>query len=188
VIDTPGYADFVGEIAATLRVVDGAVLLASAVDGLEVGTEQAWSLCQRRQLPRLVVVNRMDRENASFERTVEQLRERFGSGVVAAQLPIGARDSFRGVVDLLTRKAQLFGDGGQVTEGEVPAELAGEVDRLSEQLIEAVAETDEALTLKYLEGESLTPDELRQGLRQGVLNGAVVPVFAAAAAANRARA
>jgi elongation factor G len=180
-VDTPGYADFVGEVAATLRVVDGVVLLTSAVDGLEVGTEQAWNLCQQRHLPRLVVVNRMDRENASFERTLEQLRERFGTGVVAAQLPIGSRDAYRGVVDLISRKALLFGPDGEVTEGEVPADLTAEVERLGEQLIEAVAETDEDLTLKYLEGEALTEAEIREGLRQGVLSRAITPAFSAAA-------
>ena len=184
-VDTPGYADFVGEIAATLRVVDGAVLLVSAVDGLEVGTEQAWALALQRHLPRLVVVNRMDRENASFERVLEQLRERFGTGVVAAQLPIGSRDAYQGVVDLVTRQAVLFGEDGQVTTGEVPAELASEVERLGEQLIEAVAETDEELTLKYLDGEALTEEEIRNGLRQGVHSGAITPVYSAAATLNQ---
>jgi elongation factor G len=180
-IDTPGYADFVGEVAATLRVVDGAVLLTSAVDGLEVGTELAWNLCQQRHLPRLVVVNRMDRENANFERTLEQLRERFGAGVVAAQLPIGSRDAYVGVVDLISKKARLFGEDGRTSEGDVPADLSAEVDRRYEQLVEAVAETDEALTLKYLEGEALTEDELRKGLRQGVLDRSITPVFSSAA-------
>jgi elongation factor G len=184
-VDTPGYADFVGEVAATLRVVDGAVLLVSAVDGLEVGTEQAWNLALQRHLPRLVVVNRMDRENASFERVLEQLRERFGTGVVAAQLPIGSRDAYQGVVDLVSRQAVLFGEDGQVTTGEVPAELAPEVERLGEQLIEAVAETDEELTLKYLDGEALTEEEIRNGLRQGVHSGAITPVYSAAATLNR---
>jgi elongation factor G len=184
-VDTPGYADFVGEVAATLRVVDGAVLLVSAVDGLEVGTEQAWAQALQHHLPRLVVVNRMDRENASFERVLEQLRERFGTGVVAAQLPIGSRDAYQGVVDLVSRQAVLFGEDGQVTTGEVPAELASEVERLGEQLIEAVAETDEELTLKYLDGEALTEEEIRNGLRQGVHSGAITPVYSAAATLNR---
>jgi elongation factor G len=166
-------------------VVDGAVLLVSAVDGLEVGTEQAWNLALQRHLPRLVVVNRMDRENASFERALDQLRERFGNGVVAAQLPIGSRDSYQGVVDLVSRQAVMFGEDGQVTSGEVPAELASEVERLGEQLIEAVAETDEELTLKYLDGEALTEEEIRNGLRQGVQSGAITPVYSAAATLNR---
>ncbi|MDQ3703152.1 MAG: GTP-binding protein, partial [Chloroflexota bacterium] len=184
-VDTPGYADFVGEVAATVRIVDGAVILASAVDGLEVGTEQAWDLCRRRQLPRIVVVNRMDRENASFERTLEQLRDRFGTGVVPVQLPIGTRDAYRGVVDLITRTAVMFGEDGQTTAGEVPADIADEVARLGEQLLETVAETEEELTLKYLEGEALTQEEIKRGLRQGVLSGTIIPVLSAAASLNR---
>ncbi len=185
VVDTPGYADFVGEVAATVRIVDGAVILASAVDGVEVGTEQAWDLCQRRQLPRIMVVNRLDRENASFERTVGELRERFGTGVVPVQLPIGSRDDYRGVVDLITRTALIFGDNGRALEGEIPADLADEVERLGEQLVEAVAETDDELVNKYLGGEALTQEEIKQGLRQGVLSGKIVPVFAAAATLNK---
>jgi len=184
VVDTPGYADYVGEVMEALRVVDGAVILASAVDGVEVGTEQVWEYCTSRNLPRIVVINRLDRENASFERTLEQMRERFGTRVVPAQVPIGSRDQYRGVVDLVTQKAVLFGDNGQVTEGEVPADLQEEVQRLCDQLVEAVAETDDDLVAKYLEGESLTAEEIQKGLRQGVLAGSIVPVFSAAAAAN----
>lgn len=184
-VDTPGYADFVGEVAATVRIVDGAVILASAVDGLEVGTEQAWDLCHRRQLPRIVVVNRMDRENASFERTLEQLQGRFGTGVVPVQLPIGARDAYRGVVDLITRTAVMFGENGQTTAGDVPAEVADEVERLGEQLLETVAETDDELVTKYLGGEALTQEEIKRGLRQGVLSGKIIPVLSAAATLDR---
>ncbi|HEX2185298.1 MAG TPA: elongation factor G, partial [Chloroflexota bacterium] len=185
VIDTPGYADFIGEVAAAVHVVDGAVILASAVDGVEVGTEQVWGFCNERKLPRLVVINRMDRENASFERTLEQMRERFGTGIVPVQVPIGTRDAYRGVVDLISRKALMFREDGRTTEGEIPAELSADVDRLCEQLVEAVAETDDELVTKYLEGEALNEEELKRGLRQGVLSGAVVPVFCAAATLNR---
>jgi elongation factor G len=184
-VDTPGYADFVGEVAAALRVVDGAVILTSAVDGVEVGTEQTWAACDARALPRIVVVNRMDRENASFERTLDQLRERFGKSVVPVQVPIGSRDQYRGFVDLLTRKAFAFGDNGQLSETDVPADLESEVESFAEQLVEAVAETDDDLVAKYLEGEALTEDELKHGLREGVRSGACVPVFAAAALANK---
>ena len=184
-LDTPGYADFVGEVAAALRVIDGAVILASAVDGVEVGTEQVWAACEARQLPRLAVINRMDRENASFERTLDQMRERFGKCIVPAQVPIGSRDQYRGFVDLLTRKAYTFGADGQLAEGEVPADLAAEVESFAEQLVEAVAETDDELVAKYLDGEPLTEEELKRGLRQGVLSGTCVPVFAAAALPNK---
>ncbi len=184
VVDAPGYADYVGEVMEALRVIDGAVILASAVDGLEVGTEQVWEYCTSRDLPRIAVINRMDRENASFERTLEQMRERFGKCVVPAQVPIGSRDQYRGVVDLVTQKALLFGDNGQTTEGEVPADLQDEVQRFREQLIESVAETDDELVTKYLEGEALTGEEIQKGLRQGVLSGSIVPVYSSAALAN----
>src|SRR5262249_39155441 len=108
-IDTPGYADFVGEVHETIRAVDGAIVLACAVNGVEVGTEQVWRFAQERELPRMAVINRMDRENANYLQTLEQLRERFGKCVVPVQLPIGSRDQFQGVVDLLARKAVLFG-------------------------------------------------------------------------------
>ena len=178
-VDTPGYADFVGEVAATLRVVDGAVLLVSAVDGLEVGTEQAWALALQRHLPA-----GGGQPHGPGER---QLRARPGAAAGAVRhrcgrraAPIGSRDAYQGVVDLVTRQAVLFGEDGQVTTGEVPAELASEVERLGEQLIEAVAETDEELTLKYLDGEALTEEEIRNGLRQGVHSGAITPVYSAA--------
>jgi elongation factor G len=114
-LDTPGYADFVGDVKSAVRVIDGAVILACAVNGLEVGTEQAWAYCDERQLPRLAVINRQDRENASFERTLDQLRERFGKSVVPAQVPIGSRDQFRGVVTWGPEGAvwrERPGDGG----------------------------------------------------------------------------
>lgn len=185
VIDTPGYADFAGEVASALRVVDGAVLLADAVGGLEVGTEQLWAQCRERGLPRLLVVNRMDRENANFAATLEQLRERFGTCVVPLQIPIGSHEQFRGVVDLVARRARLFDGRGGAAEADVPAELQDEVERYCEQLIEAVAETDDELVTKYLEGETLSAEEIKRGLRQGVRSGAIVPVLAAAALANK---
>jgi elongation factor G len=184
-IDTPGYADFVGEVVETMRVVDGAVLLACGVNGLEVGTELAWEYCQQRSLPRIIVVNRMDRENASFERALEQLRATFGKSVVPMQVPIGSRDQFRGVVDLLDRKALMFGEGNEVTEGEIPAELADEVQSFADQLMESVAETDDELIMKYLDGEPLTHEEMVKAVHEGVRTGNIVPVFSAAALSNK---
>jgi elongation factor G len=184
-VDAPGYADFVGEVSETVRIVDGAVILACAVNGLEVGTEQVWATCEARKLPRIAVINRMDRENASFERTLDQLRERFGTGVVPVQVPIGSRDQYRGFVDLVSRKAFTFGEDGALAEAEVPDDLASEVESFAEQLVEAVAETDDDLVAKYLDGEALTDDEIRGGLREGVLSGTMVPVLASAALSNK---
>lgn len=185
VLDTPGYADFVGDVMSALRVVDGAVIVADAVSGLEVGTEQAWEYCRERDLPRIVVVNRMDRENANFERTLDQLRETFGKCVVPVQVPIGSRDQYRGVVDLLDRKALMFGENGQVTEGEIPADLSDEVQMFADQLMESVAETDDELIVKYLDGTPLTHDEVIHGVHEGVRSGSIVPVISSAALANK---
>ncbi|HET7771594.1 MAG TPA: GTP-binding protein, partial [Chloroflexota bacterium] len=184
-LDTPGYADFAGEVVSAMRVVDGAVIVADAVSGLEVGTEQAWDYCRERDLPRIIVVNRMDRENANFEGTLEQLREKFGKCVVPVQVPIGSRDNYRGVVDLLDRKALMFGESGQVTGGEMPAELNDEVQSFADQLMESVAETDDELIIKYLDGTPLTHDEVVHGVHEGVRKGSIVPVISSAALANK---
>lgn len=181
ILDTPGYADFVGEVVEAVHVVDSAVIFVEAVSGVQVGTEQVWQLCDDQGLPRVVVVSRLDRDNASFRQAVEQLREMYGTKVAAAQLPIGEEGDFRGVVDLISGKALFFGDDGEVTEGEVPPELQDDVEMFAEQLTETVAETDDDLVLKYLEGEGLTPEEVREGVRQGITSQQVIPVFACAA-------
>lgn len=184
-VDTPGYADFVGEVVGAMRIVDAAILLTDAVSGLEVGTEQVWDYCRQRDLPRIVVVNRMDRENADFERTLEQLRDAFGKCVVPLQVPIGSRDQYRGVVDLLDRKALMFGENGQIDEGEIPADLAEEVQSYADLLMESIAETDDTLIEKYLEGTPLTHEEVVNGVHEGVRTGSIVPVVSSAALANK---
>ena len=185
VIDVPGYADFVGELAAAQRVVDGAILVSCAVGGLEVGTEQAWAACVKAGTPRIVVVNRADRENADFVGALEQYREAFGNSVVAIQLPIGQRDQFSGYVDLVSRKAFTYGANGTAAPGAIPDALADTVARLADQLAEVVAETDDDLTMKFLEGESLTEDEIRGAVRSAVRAGRVTPVFVAAATSSK---
>ena len=180
-LDTPGYADFVGEEKAGLRAADAGLLLVDATAGVQVGTEYAWTYLNERDLPRMVVVNRMDRENANFDQTVEALRSRFGSKLAAVQIPIGSQDSFRGVVDLVRMKAYL---GEKGTEGEIPADLSSQVEAYREKLVEAVAETDDDLTMKYLEGEEITEEELRAALHSATRRGALVPILAASAAKN----
>jgi len=175
-IDTPGYADFVGEVKAGLRAADAALIVVCAASGLQVGTENVWGFVRERSLPAAIVINRLDRENADFVRTLEQLQGFLGKRCVPVQVAIGAQDSFSGVVDLLALKAYT---GDKAVEGEVPASLGDVVGRYREQLIEAVAETDDALINKYLEGEDLTLEEMRRGLRAAVLSGSVTPVFAA---------
>ncbi|MFQ5880268.1 MAG: elongation factor G, partial [Dehalococcoidia bacterium] len=177
-LDTPGYADFVGEVRCGLRAAEAAVVVVCAASGVQVGTEQVWSYADERRLPRLVFVNRMDRESADFGQTLAQLQGMYGHKCVPLQLPIGAQASFGGVVDLLTMKAYV-GEKGE--EQPIPEELAGAAAEQREKLIEAVAETDDDLITKYLEGEGLTEEEIRRGLRAGVLAGAIVPVLAGSA-------
>ena len=165
VIDTPGYADFLGEVVAGLRVADGAVVLVAAPSGIEVGTEQTWSLLDKQSAPRVVFVNKMDRENADFMRTVDALQQRFGRACVATHLPIGADTSFSGIIDLLG------------TAQDYPPEMANDVETARERLTEAVAESDDDLATKYLEGEPITEADLKEALRKGVASGQIVPVM-----------
>jgi elongation factor G len=180
-LDTPGYADFIGEVRAAMRVVEGAVIVLSAASGIEVGTEQVWSYCQDALLPRLVYINKMDRENVDFFRTVQQLQAKFGAGCLPVQLPIGAQDTFQGVIDLLTMKAYTGNEG---KEGEIPAALQSQAASYREKLVEAVAEGDDKLIEKFLSGEPLTPQELFGGLKKGVAEGRLAPVFAGSAGKN----
>ncbi len=180
-IDTPGYADFVGEVREAIRVVDSALLLVDAVSGVEVGSELMWRYANEFELPRIVVISKMDRENADFYRTAEQLRDRFGNKVVPIQIPIGAQDRFEGVVDLLEMKAYR---GAKASAGEPPAELMDQAQSQREKLVEAIAETNDELINKYLEGEEIALDELRQALRTAVRSGQIVPVVCNAALRN----
>ncbi len=170
VIDTPGYADFVAEVRAALRVADAAVIVICAASGVEVGTEQVWSYCDEVGLPRLIFVNKIDREHADFYKTVAQIQADFGKKCIPVQLPIGAQDSFAGTVDLLTRTSS-------------PPE--GESEPFFERLVEAVAETNDDLATKYLEGEELSEDEFRAGLRAGVISGTIVPILVGTALDNK---
>lgn len=177
VIDTPGYADFIGEVGAALHVADAAVLVLCAASGVEVGSEITWGLAAERSLPRLIFVSRMDRENADFERTLEQARQILGAGCVPLQLPVGSASEFRGHVDLIRQRAYL---GPQGEEAPVPPELEADVAAHRERLVEAAAEIDDELLAKYLEGEGLSDEEVVQGLRRGILAGKVFPVLVGA--------
>lgn len=182
IIDTPGYADFVGEVKAAIRVAEGAVLVVCAASGVEVGTELTWSYAtesEGRELPRIVFVNKMDRENADFFKVLGELQGTFGKKCLPIALPIGAQDKFEGIVDLVTMKSVV-----QEKQGEIPDSLKAQVDEHRERLLEAVAETDDNLITKYLEGEALTEDEIRGGLRVATLSGSVVPVMVGSASEN----
>ncbi len=185
-IDAPGYSDFVGEIRAAMRAVDAAVILIDAVAGVQVGTEQVWKAASERGLSRLVYVNKMDRENADFARAVEGAQARLGASVVPLEVPIGAEAAFRGVVDVLHRRARLFtGADGAMEEGEVPAELADDVEGYRAQLVERIAENDDTLIEKFLNDEPISEEELDAALKEAVCAGALVPLLCGAATGNK---
>ena len=171
-LDTPGYDDFAGEVVSALRVADAAVILVAAPSGVELGTEKGWARCEDVSLPRIFYVNKMDRENADFGRTLQQIQELFGRKCIPFQIPIGSEQSFKGVVDVLN------------LPDDIPAEVAGEVSAAREELLEAVAETDDELINKFLEGEEISDDELIGAARRAVVSGEVVPVLAGSAVAS----
>ena len=168
VIDTPGYADFRGEVMSGIRVADAAVLVVAGQAGVEVGTGQMWRLAEPRDLPTAIYVSKLDRENASFDTTVAALQERFGRHLIPVHVPVGAESEFTGVVDLLKPNP------------EVPDSVAGEVSDALERLTEAVAEIDDDLADKYLEGEEITSDEIVEGVKQGLRDRTLVPILAGA--------
>ncbi|MFN8596901.1 MAG: elongation factor G [Anaerolineae bacterium] len=181
VLDTPGYTDFAGEVKGAIRVVEAAVIAVDSVAGVEVGTELSWAYCNERSLPRFVVINKMDRENANFQRALDSLVSTFGTAFVPLQLPIGAQASFEGVVDLIAMKARK-GPKGEVVD--IPANLKADAEAARVKLMEAAAEGDDELIMKYLDGQELTVDEIKVGLRVAIRKGTLVPVLCAAGASN----
>ena len=165
VIDTPGYADFRGQVISGARVADGAVILVAGPSGIEVGTQQMWRIADERDLPRMVFISKMDRENTDYQQLMGAITEKFGKQCVAMNLPIGSEADFSGVVDLLASDAKVDGALGDA------------ISEARERLIEAVAETDDDLATKYLEGEALSQEELSRGLRAGIVSGDIVPVL-----------
>jgi elongation factor G len=182
VLDAPGYADFIGDVRTAIRAVDAVVLVVSAVDGVEVQTEVAWELAVEAGLPRAIMINKLDRERASFERTLEQLVQSFGTQVAPLELPLGEEHDFEGVADLLGRKAYRYGTGPNAEEGEWPDDISGKADPFREKLMEAVAESDDALIEKYLEEGELSEDEVVRGVKRGFAEARIAPVLCAAAA------
>lgn len=170
-LDTPGYDDFRGEVISALRVVEGAVVVVSGVSGVEVGTEQSWNFCEEKGIPRIVFVNKLDRDNADFQRSLDSIQAMFGRKCVPVQWPIGAAQDFNGVVNLLD-------------PSNTPSELTGDVSTARERLIEAIAESDDDLATRYLEGEELGENEIGEGLKKAVLSGDIVPVLIGSATQN----
>lgn len=182
-LDTPGYADFVGEVMAGLRVADAAVVVVSADKGAEVGTELVWRYANEHNLPRLAFVNKLDRENTSYENALNSLRSHFGNRVCPLTIPIGEQSGLSGVVDLVSGKAYTFADN-KVTVGDMPASVAETAARYREQLVETAVESDDDLMAKYLEGEELSEAEVRQAIKASVAANALVPVLAGSSAKN----
>ncbi len=179
-IDTPGYADFFGEVRAACSVVDLVVLVVSAVEGVESQTLAAWRLAGELGLSRLVFVNKLDRDRASFDRTLADLQERFGAGIAPLELPIGEESAFQGIADLLTDSAINYGDG-KPTTGPIPEDLADLEHQVREQLIEGIVVGDDALMERYLDGEVPSSEELEHTLATGVADGLVFPVVCGSA-------
>ncbi len=175
-LDTPGYLDFAGEAVSALRVADAALLLVDAANGLEVGTDLMLQRAQKLGLPRFILINKMDRENANFPRVFDSLRARLGTACAPLFMPVGAEKTFKGVIDLLHRKALING-----VEASVPAELQAGADALRDKLVEAIADTDDDLQLKYLEGADISDEELVAALHAGVRSGRIIPVMVGAA-------
>jgi len=180
-LDTPGYTDFVGEVISALRVADGVLILLDSVAGVEVGTEIAWNYCDKFNLPRFVVINKMNRDNANFRKALESMQSFTSTRLLPLQLPWGEKQEFKGVIDLLTMKAYA-GDGKQGQE--VPSEFVDEAETARMEVIEAAAEGEDALLEKYLEGAELTAEEILRGLSSVVRSGDFVPVFVAAGSAE----
>ena len=179
-VDTPGYGDFISDARAGLRVVEAAVVVVDAVAGVQVQTEKVWKFASEFELPRAIVVNRLDRERSDFFRTLESLGRRLKGRVVPVHIPVGEESGFRGYVDLVTQKATLFADG-KSSEQPVPADTAERVKEWREKLVEAAAETDDDLLTKYLEEGSLDEAEMLKALRTGISQGKIIPVLCGAA-------
>ncbi|MBC7361054.1 MAG: elongation factor G [Candidatus Aminicenantes bacterium] len=186
IIDTPGYSSFLWDTRASLRAVDSALVVVCGVSGVEVGTEKVWEMLEELKLPRMIVINKLDRENSSFNRTVDEIQQFFGRQAIPVQIPLGEEKNFSGVVDLLKKKAYVFekDESGKYQETEIPANLQDEVNKRYTQLVEIVAESDEKLMEKYFEQGELTTEELLQGLKKSVSNHQVFPIFAASALLN----
>lgn len=176
-IDTPGYADFVGEVNSALRVSEGALVFVEATSGVEVGTEIYWQAAEERELPRIILVNKMDRDNVRVGRVMTSIEENLSGNFVPLQLPIGEGPSFKGVVDLFSMEARL---GADDSRGPIPDDMADAAEEARLALVEAAAEGDDALIEKYLENDTLSDEDIIRGLKLAVQQGSVVPVLYAA--------
>ena len=181
-VDTPGYFDFLGECIEGMRAVDTAIITVCGVSGVQVGTEKAWDYCNKIKLPRTFFINKLDRENSSFEKVLADIKEHFGKCAVPIQYPIGEQDNFKGVVNVITKRARIYNPKTKKMEvGEIPPELVDKIDECKKMITEAVAETDEVLLDKYFNDEEITDLEIYEGLINGCTSGDIAPVMCGSA-------
>jgi len=187
IIDTPGHVDFTVEVQRSLRVLDGSVTVLAAKGGVQPQTETVWRQADKYQVPRMVYVNKMDIVGANFMLCVDQLKNRLKANAIPIQLPVGAEDNFQGIVDLMKMKAYIHKDdlGKEIEETEIPEEMRAEAEKFRNEMIEAAADQDEELMMKYLEGEELTIEEIKAGLRKGTIANKIVPVTCGSSYKNR---
>jgi len=187
IIDTPGHIDFTAEVQRSLRVLDGGVVVFDSVQGVEPQSETVWRQADRYGVPRICFANKMDRTGASFERTLDSIKQRLGANPIAMQMPIGMEASFQGVVDLMKMKAVFWDDelGMEPREADIPLDLKAEADERRHTMVERIAELDDKLTVKYLEGDEISPEELKSALRKAVLESRAAPVFCGSSLRNK---
>ena len=187
IIDTPGHVDFTMEVERSLRVLDGAVAVFCSVAGVEPQSETVWRQADKYGVPRIAYINKMDRTGANFFKGLDMIKTRLGANPIALQIPIGAEENFKGIIDLVEMKAIIYTDdlGKTLAEAEIPAELMDQAMEYREKLVEAAAENDEELMMKYLEGEELTKDEIKKGIRKGTLAVTMIPVVCGSSFKNK---
>ncbi|MEH2066083.1 MAG: elongation factor G [Nostoc sp.] len=187
IIDTPGHVDFTIEVERSMRVLDGVIAVFCSVGGVQPQSETVWRQAERYKVPRIAFINKMDRTGANFYRVHEQIRDRLRANAIAIQLPIGSENDFQGIVDLVGQRAYIYANdqGTDIQETDIPEELQEQVKEFRTKLIEAAAETDDALMAKYFEGEELTEQEVRTALRKGTIAGTIVPVLCGSAFKNK---
>lgn len=183
VIDTPGYFDFVGEVMQGIRVAEGAVIVVSAKSGVSVGTEKSWTYAKERNIARLFFINKMDEENANFNSALDRMTKVFGSGVIPFQLPIYEAEKYVGYVDIINMSAKKF-QKDKLADAQIPSDLTDRIFKIKDSLNELIAETDEALMEKFFGGEEFTREEIKKGLKAGISDGSIVPVFCGSAFMN----
>jgi len=183
IIDTPGFINFIEDTKGCLRVVDGAVILVSAISGVKAETEKVWKYACEYEIPRIVFINKMDKDTANFDRALDEIQKSFETEPIPLQIPIGAGDAYKGIIDIIRMKAFMV-NGGKVTEADIPADMADEAEKFRKKLIEKIAESDDALLEKYLEGNELTPDEILSGVKEGSLSRKYIPVSCGVATMN----